>query len=107
MLLVVSNDAFYQQELLPELDAAGFTVVEALSLVELRPKLHAATYNLVIVDEALAAAEPTMMNEIDKASGARIAILRETAGDAGDRPVLGRASGAKRVAEEVQKLATG
>lgn len=106
VLLVVSNSAFYQDELLPELDAAGFTVVEAQSLVELRPKLHAATYNLVIVDEALVASEPTMMSEIDKASAARIAILREAAGDGGDRPVLARAGGAKRVAEEVLKLAT-
>jgi DNA-binding response OmpR family regulator len=105
LILVVTGGTFYQDELLPELDAAGFTVVEAQSLVELRPKLHAADYDLIIVDEALIQAEPTMMSEIGKASDTRIAILRDTP-DAGARhAVLGRVSGAKRMAEEVQRLA--
>lgn len=105
-LLVVTAGAFYQDELLPELDAAGFTIVEAQSLVELRPKLHAADYALIIVDEALATAEPTMMTEIAKASTTHVALLRDTPGEAGGKPVLSRAGGAKRMAEEVQKLAT-
>lgn len=105
VLLVVTAGSFYQDDLLPELDAAGFTVVEAQSLVELRPKLHAADYDLIIVDEALSAAEPTMLAEIGKASGTRIAMLRETADANASTAVLGKASGAKRVAQEVQQLA--
>jgi DNA-binding response OmpR family regulator len=104
-LLVVTGGAFYQDELLPELDAAGFTIVEAQSLVELRPKLHAATYDLILVDDALRTAEPTMMSEIGKVSGAKVAILRDEPGEVDGNPVVSRRGGAKRVAEEVQKLA--
>ena len=46
-----------------------------------------------------------MMSEIGKASTTHIAILRDAPGDAGGKPVLTRAGGAKRIAEEVQKLA--
>ncbi|HEY5947068.1 MAG TPA: hypothetical protein VIV40_16305, partial [Kofleriaceae bacterium] len=104
-LLVVTAGAFYQDELLPELDAAGFTIVEAESVVELRPKLHAADYDLIIVDDALLLAEPTMVSEIGKASSSRVAVMRDTAGDVGGKPTLSRGDGAKRVAEEIQQLA--
>jgi CheY-like chemotaxis protein len=106
ILLVVTSGAFYQDELLPELDAAGFTIVEAQSLVELRPKLHAADYALILVDDTHRAAEPTMMAEIGKASDTRVAILRDEPGDQVDgKPVVSRRGGAKRVAEEVARLA--
>jgi DNA-binding response OmpR family regulator len=104
ILLVVSRGAFYQDELLPELDLSGFTVVEAQSLVELRPKLHSADFDLIIVDEALAQAEPTMMAEIGKASASHVAVLRDQAGDAGGKPVLARSAGAKQLADQIQKL---
>jgi DNA-binding response OmpR family regulator len=105
VLLVVTTGSFYQDDLLPELDAAGFTVVEAQSLVELRPKLHAADYDLIIVDKALLAAEPTLMAEIGKASTTHVALLNETADPSATMPVLSRAAGAKQLAQEVQRLA--
>ena len=105
ILLVVTSGPFYQDELLPELDAAGFTVVEAQSLVELRPKLHATTYDLVVVDDALRAAEPTMTSEIAKVSGTKVAILGEDAGEVEGKPAISRRSGAKNVAAEIQRLA--
>jgi DNA-binding response OmpR family regulator len=103
-LLVVTTGAFYQDELLPELDAAGFTIVEAQSVVELRPKLHAASYDLIIVDDSLAKSEPTMLAEIAKATQTKVAILRDAPGEADGKPVLARSAGAKRIAEAVQKL---
>jgi DNA-binding response OmpR family regulator len=105
VLLVVTSGAFYQDELLPELDAAGFTVVEAQSLVELRPKLHAADYALILVDDALRTSEPTLMAEIEKASATRIAILRDEPGQVDGKPVVSRRGSAKQVAGEVARLA--
>jgi len=104
-LLVATSGPFYQDELLPELDSAGFTIVEAQSLVELRPKLHAADYDLILVDDALRTAEPTMMAEIDKASATNVAILADKPGEVAGKPAISRGGGAKRVAEEVQRLA--
>jgi CheY-like chemotaxis protein len=105
ILLVVTAGMFYQDELLPELDAVGFTIVEAASVVELRPKLHAADFALIIVDDALRAAEPTLMAEITKAAGTTsVAFLRDAPGEVDGKPVLARSHGAKRITEEVQRL---
>ncbi|HEY5922666.1 MAG TPA: response regulator [Kofleriaceae bacterium] len=105
IVLVVTSGPYFQGELLPELDALGFTVVEAQSLVELRPKLHASEYDLIIVDEELAKAEPTMIAEIGKVSATNVAILRDAPGEVDGKPVLSRAGGAKRIAEAAQRLA--
>lgn len=105
IVLVVTTGEYYQNELLPELDAAGLVIVEAQSLIDLRPKLYAAEYDVIAVDDKLREAEPTLMMEIRKASAARIVILREQAGDSNGLPVISREGGAKGVALEVQRLA--
>jgi CheY-like chemotaxis protein len=105
IVLVVTSGEFYQNELLPELDAAGLVVVEAQSLIELRPKLYAAEYDVIAVDELLREAEPTMLMEIRKASPARIVVLRDQPGEAGGLPVISREGGAKQVVGEIQRLA--
>jgi CheY-like chemotaxis protein len=102
VLLVVISGAFYQDELLPELDAAGFTVVDAQSLVELRPKLAAADYDLILVDDAVA--DSTIMAEIEDREPTQLAILRDQPGELNGKPVVSRRGGAKRVVEEIQRL---
>jgi len=104
ILLVVTSGAFYQDEMLPALDAAGFTVVEAASLVELRPKLHASDYALIVVDDALRASEPTLLLEIRKASATTIVFLRDAVGEIDGKAVLARTTGAKRIAVDIQRL---
>lgn len=104
ILLVVTSGAFYQDEMLPALDAAGFTVVEAASLVELRPKLHATDYALIIIDDALRVSEPTLLLEVRKASATNIVFLRDAPGEIDGKAVLARTTGAKRIAVDVQRL---
>lgn len=104
ILLVVTSGAFYQDEMLPALDAAGFTVVEAASLVELRPKLHASDYALIVVDDALRMSEPTLLLEIRKASATNIVFLRDAPGEIDGKAVLARTTGAKRIAVDIQRL---
>lgn len=105
IVLVVTGGEYYQNELLPELDAAGLVVVEAQSLIELRPKLYAAEYDVIAIDDSLRESEPTMLIEIRKASAARIVVLRDTPGESDGLPVISREGGAKQVAGEIQRLA--
>ncbi len=105
IVLIVTDGEYFQNELLPELDAAGLVVVEAQSLVELRPKLYAADYDVIVLEEALRDREPTMLTEIRKASTARIVVLRGEPGESNGLPAISRQGGAKQVAAEVQQLA--
>jgi CheY-like chemotaxis protein len=100
LLLIVTTSAFYQDELLAELDAAGLTIVEAQSLFDLRPKLPAAAYDLILVDDTLA--DRTIMAELDHV--ARVAILRDAPGEVDGKPAVSRRGGAKRVADEIVQL---
>ena len=102
ILLVVTASEDYRDELMPALDAAGFVMVEAQSLVELRPKLHAADFDLVIVDEAASRVEPTLLHEIRKATSARIAHLRASATD--DPDALFYGLGAERLVEKIRTM---
>jgi DNA-binding response OmpR family regulator len=105
IVLLVAASAFCESELVPELDEEGWVIVEARSLVELRPKLHAADYDAVVVEEELRATEPTLLYEIRRATEAPIAILAdETSSEAG-ATVLVRRGGADRVVEQIAKLA--
>jgi CheY-like chemotaxis protein len=104
VLLVVITGAFYQEELLPELDSAGFTIVEAPSVVELRQKLPSTAYDLILVDQELATVDPAIMGELDKAAPTLVAILRDQPGEVDGRPVVSRRGGGKRVAEAIITL---
>ncbi len=63
-LLVVDGTSFSRQALLPGLDRAGYVVVEAATLVEMRQKARAVAYDLIVVDHEAALAEPTLLAEL-------------------------------------------
>lgn len=101
IILLVGASLFTHEQLLAELDAAGFVVVDAHSLVELRPKLHAADYDLVLVEAELIEAEPPLLHEIRSAMDSPIVTLREA--EATGPSELARSAGAPKLVEEISR----
>jgi CheY-like chemotaxis protein len=101
IVLLVGASMFTQERLLAALDAAGMAVVEAHSLVELRPKLHAAVFDLVVVESELIEAEPPMLHEIRSAMDATILTLRDQQANGPNE--LARSAGAMKVVDEIAR----
>jgi DNA-binding response OmpR family regulator len=101
-LLVVDPTDFCRDTLLPGLDRAGHVVVEARTLAEARQKLHAAEYDLIIVDGNLKREQPTLIPELEGyMPNVQLAILSEHP-DPGT--VLHKHLGAERLIEEIERL---
>jgi DNA-binding response OmpR family regulator len=78
-LLVVDGSSFAREALLPGLDRAGYVVVEAATLVEMRQKARAVEYDLIVVDQTVARSEPTLLGELaDTLPGVPVAVLGDT-----------------------------
>jgi len=96
-LLVVDSSSFSRENLYPALDRAGYVVIEAYSLAEARQKLHAADYDLILVDEALTRQEPSLVPEL---RGALPDVKLEVMGVM----PFGKHLGPTRLVEEIERL---
>ena len=96
-LLVVDGSNFFHENLYPALDRAGYVVMEAYSLAEARQKLHATEYDLILVDDALARQEPSLVPEL---RGALPDTKLEIVGVA----PLAKSAGPTRLVEEIGRL---
>ena len=97
-LLVVDGTGFFRETLFPALDRAGFVVMEAYTLAEARQKLHATSYDLILVDDALQRKEPSLIPELRGAlPDVRLEIM-------GVMP-LAKNLGATRLLDEIQRMA--
>ena len=63
-LLVVDASGASRATIYPELDRAGYVIVEAHTLAEARQKLHAAKYDLILVDDRSQQQDPALVPEL-------------------------------------------
>lgn len=102
ILLLLSDDA-QREALLAAFDRKNHVVVEARSLVEARQKLHAATYDLVLVDVRLDRAEPSLITEVRKhLPEAPLAVLGAPASTVGV-PVISTDSDPAEMLDEIER----
>ena len=97
-LLIVDASAFCRETLYPDLDRSGYVMMEAYALAEARQKIHAATYDLILVDDRVQRDDPSVVPELRGAApDVRLEILGVTP--------LAKHLPAAQLVEEISRLA--